>query len=302
MKQFISMFEEYLRVEKNSSPHTVEAYIRDMNQFEAFLAGQKCGDRIADLDHLTIRRYMGSLYKIEKKSSIGRKLSSIRSFFDFMMKKGHTASNPARMVSIPKREKTLPSFISVDEAFALMEPPIVPSRGQLRDMAILELLYSSGLRVSELAGLEMNDVDLKEGILKVMGKGRKERIVPIGEKAVRAIDIYLSDRLNILSRNKPISEDPMFVNLRGGRLTQRSVERIVKKYAERLTGGKRVTPHSLRHTFATHLLNNGADLRGIQEMLGHASLSTTQKYTHLGMDRLMAVYDQAHPKAKNSGQ
>jgi len=313
MKEFIAMFEEYLRVEKNRSPHTVEAYTRDVSQFQAFLTGESGGDRIKGIDHLTVRRYIGSLYKKEKKSSIGRKLASIRSFFDFMIKKGYLANNPAGMVSIPKREKTLPSFISVDEAFALMDVPHGTSLGKLRDRAILELLYSSGLRVSELVGLDMNDIDLKEGVLKVLGKGSKERIVPIGEKAVEAIEKYLKIRgqgsgvrgqQKPTQINRPLTTDhrPLFLNLRGGRLTQRSVERFVKKYTSGLAVGKRVTPHSLRHTFATHLLDNGADLRGIQEMLGHASLSTTQKYTHLSMDRLMAVYDNAHPKAKSSGQ
>ncbi len=305
MKEFLAMFEEYLKVEKNRSRHTVEAYTRDLYQFQAFLTGKAGGVGIKGIDHLTVRRYIGSLYKKEKKSSIGRKLASIRSFFDFMIKKGYMANNPAGMVSIPKREKTLPSFISVDEAFALMEVPQGSSLGKLRDRAILELLYSCGLRVSELVGLDKNDIDLKEGVLKVMGKGSKERIVPIGEKAVSAIEEYLNIRgqgSGVRGQQKPTQINrPLFVNLRGGRLTQRSVERLVKKYTSGLAVGKRVTPHSLRHTFATHLLDNGADLRGIQEMLGHASLSTTQKYTHLSMDRLMAVYDKTHPKAKKSG-
>lgn len=320
MKEFLAMFEEYLKVEKNRSRHTVEAYTRDLSQFQAFLTGEAGGVGIKCIDHLTVRRYIGSLYKKEKKSSIGRKLASIRSFFDFMIKKGYVANNPAGMVSIPKREKTLPSFISVDEAFALMEVPQGSSLGKLRDRAILELLYSCGLRVSELVGLDKSDIDLKEGVLKVMGKGSKERIVPIGEKAVSAIEEYLKVRRQKsevkkmrsledtnFSASQPLNlstskkAEPLFINLRGGRLTQRSVERFVKKYTSGLAVGKRVTPHSLRHTFATHLLDNGADLRGIQEMLGHASLSTTQKYTHLSVDRLMAVYDNAHPKAKSSG-
>src|SRR4030067_3034949 len=194
MKEFIAMFEEYLRVEKNRSPHTVEAYTRDVSQFQAFLTGETGGGGRKGIDHLTVRRYIGSLYKKEKTSSIGRKLASIRSFFDFMIKKGYLANNPAGMVSIPKREKTLPSFISVDEAFALMEVPQGSSLGKVRDRAILELLYSCGLRVSELVGLDMNDIDMKEGVLKVLGKGSKERIVPIGETAVEAIEEYLKIR------------------------------------------------------------------------------------------------------------
>lgn len=305
MKEFLAMFEEYLKVEKNHSPHTIEAYTRDLSQFQAFLTAQAAGDGIKSIDHLTVRRYIGSLYKNEKKSSIGRKLASIRSFFRFLIKKGYLENNPARMVSIPKREKMLPSFISVDEAFALMERPMGSSIMLVRDRAILETLYSCGLRVSELVGLNMIDLDLRDSILRVIGKGNRERIVPIGEKAVRAIEEYLKIR----GQQKPayscrsLATDhwPLFLNLRGGRLTQRSVERFVKKYTLGMAGSKKVTPHSLRHTFATHLLDNGADLRGIQEMLGHASLSTTQKYTHLSMDRLMEVYDKAHPKAKSSG-
>lgn len=307
MEGFLAMFEEYLKVEKNRSVHTVNAYMRDLHQFQAFIVSAK----ISDIDHLTIRGYIGSLYKNAKKSSIGRKLASIRAFFDFLVKKGYLENNPAKMVSIPKREKTLPSFVSVDEAFAMMDAPRGESLKAARDRAILETLYSSGLRVSELVGLDMDDLDLKEGIVKVVGKGNKERIVPIGKKAVKAIEKYLRVRnaecgMRNLTPNSqlptPNSKPPLFVNLRGGRLTQRSVERFVKGYSAWIARGKKVTPHSLRHTFATHLLGNGADLRGIQEMLGHASLSTTQKYTHLSMERLMAVYDQAHPKAKNSGQ
>ena len=172
MKEFLKSFEEYLKVEKNRSPHTVEAYTRDLSQFQAFLTREAGGDGITGIDHLTVRRYIGSLYKKEKKSSVGRKLASIRSFFDFMIKKGYMANNPAGMVSIPKREKTLPSFISVDEAFALMEVPQGPSLGKVRDRAILELFYSCGLRVSELVGLDRNDIDLKEGVLK--GPGERE--------------------------------------------------------------------------------------------------------------------------------
>ncbi|MDO8444708.1 MAG: tyrosine recombinase XerC [Deltaproteobacteria bacterium] len=321
MKEFFAMFEEYLELEKNLSPHTVKAYMSDIRQFESFLAVKRPDVEIGEIDHLAVRGYIGSLYKKEKKSSIGRKLASIRSFFDYMIKKGYLENNPARMVSIPKPEKVLPSFISVDEAFALMDKPKGLSLKSLRDRAILETLYSCGLRVSELVGLDMDNINLRDSILRVIGKGNKERIVPIGEKAVKAIEEYLEIRrqksevtkMRILedtnfSASQPLNlstsknVEPLFINLRGGRLTQRSVERFVKKYTAGIASGKRVTPHSLRHTFATHLLDNGADLRGIQEMLGHASLSTTQKYTHLSMERLMDVYDRAHPKAKSSGR
>ena len=305
MKEFFAMFEEYLKLEKNLSPHTVKAYMSDICQFNSFLAVKARNVKTGEIDHLTVRGYIGSLYKKEKKSSIGRKLASIRSFFDYMIKKGYLENNPARMVSIPKPEKVLPSFISVDEAFALMDKPKGPSLSSLRDRAILETLYSCGLRVSELVSLNMDNINLRDSILRVTGKGNKERIVPIGEKAVSAIEKYLTIRQEALHLTSHVSRltqngDPLFINLRGGRLTQRSVERFVKKYTAGIASGKRVTPHSLRHTFATHLLDNGADLRGIQEMLGHASLSTTQKYTHLSMERLMDVYDRAHPKAKKT--
>jgi len=305
MEEFLAMFQEYLKVEKNLSPHTVKAYMSDICQFNSFLAVKARNVKTGEIDHLTVRGYIGSLYKKEKKSSIGRKLASIRSFFDYMIKKGYLENNPARMVSIPKPEKVLPSFISVDEAFALMDKPKGPSLSSLRDRAILETLYSCGLRVSELVSLNMDNINLRDSILRVTGKGNKERIVPIGEKAVSAIEKYLTIRQEALHLTSHVSRltqngDPLFINLRGGRLTQRSVERFVKKYTAGIASGKRVTPHSLRHTFATHLLDNGADLRGIQEMLGHASLSTTQKYTHLSMERLMDVYDRAHPKAKKT--
>ncbi|MEK7850727.1 MAG: tyrosine-type recombinase/integrase, partial [Deltaproteobacteria bacterium] len=194
MKEFLTMFEEYLKVEKNRSLHTINAYISDLKQFQAFLSGQGLGVKLGEIDHLIIRRYIGSLYKKEKKSSIGRKLASIRSFLDFLVKKGYLENNPAKMVSIPKREKTLPSFISVDEAFALMDAPKGASLKAHRDKAIFETLYSCGIRVSELVGLDMDDINLKEGILKVIGKGSKERIVPIGEKAAKAIEEYLKLR------------------------------------------------------------------------------------------------------------
>ena len=305
MEEFLAMFEEYLKVEKNRSPHTIEAYIGDLKQFQAFLAGKGQVVKIGEVDHLAIRGYIGSLYKKEKKSSIGRKLASIRSFFDFLVKKGYLGNNPGKMVSTPKLEKALPSFMSVDEAFALMDAPKGTSLKAYRDKAIFETLYSCGIRVSELVGMNVDDINLKDGVLRVLGKGRKERMVPIGGRAVEAIEMYLKEKFKVQSSKFKVKDEksePLFVNLRGGRLTQRSVERFVKKYTSGIAVGKRVTPHSLRHTFATHLLGNGADLRGIQEMLGHASLSTTQKYTHLSMERLMAVYDQAHPKAKSSGR
>jgi integrase/recombinase XerC len=198
-------------------------------------------------------------------------------------------SNPAKAVSTPKVEKPLPTTLTVDEAFRLMEAPVEKRR--LRDRAILELLYSSGIRVGELVGVNVNQLDEDLGIVKVMGKGRKERIVPVGLKAIEALKAYLQERGDVGE------EEPLFINSRGGRLTARSIGRLVKKYTKRSGIFRKVSPHSLRHTFATHLLDAGADIREIQEMLGHASLSTTQRYTHLSLGKLMEVYDKAHPRS-----
>jgi len=198
-------------------------------------------------------------------------------------------SNPAKNVATPKAEKPLPTALTVDEAFRLMDSPVDKER--LRDRAILELLYSSGLRVSELVGLNMIHLDQDLGIVKVMGKGRKERIVPVGKKALEALKAYFKDRGDLEG------EDPLFINYRGGRLTSRSVGRLVKKYTKHSGVFRKISPHSLRHTFATHLLDAGADIREIQEMLGHASLSTTQRYTHISLGKLMEVYDRAHPRS-----
>jgi integrase/recombinase XerC len=255
------------------------------------------------VDRMDIRRYLSFLYRKNKKSSIARKISTLRSFFKFLVREQALASNPAKSVRAPKVEKHLPTTLTVDEAFRLMEAPRHPLRNASldipqkdgrtieRDRAILELLYSSGLRVGELVGINLNQLDLDLGIVKVMGKGRKERIVPVGMKATEALKAYLGER-GVLAGG-----EPLFINPRGGRLTTRTVGRVVKSYSRRSGIFRKVSPHSLRHTFATHLLDAGADIREIQEMLGHASLSTTQRYTHLSMGKLMEVYDKAHPRS-----
>lgn len=245
--------------------------------------------KIEDVDRLAIRKYLSFLHRKNKKSSIARKVSTLRSFYKYLMREKIVSSNPAKNVATPKAEKPLPTALTVDEAFRLMESPM--EKEQLRDRAILELLYSSGLRVSELVGLDGNHLDQELGIVKVMGKGRKERIVPVGKKAMEALKTYLEDRGH-LEANAPV-----FVNTRGGRLTSRSVGRLVKKYTRHSGVFRKISPHSLRHTFATHLLDAGADIREIQEMLGHASLSTTQRYTHISLGKLMEVYDKAHPRS-----
>ena len=320
---FIQQFIHYLSLEKNASPHTCRCYRKDLEGFEDFLksSGMYLNPagvvEIEKVDRIAIRKYMSFLHRKNKKSSIARKVSTLRSFFKYLIREQVIPSNPAKTVSTPKVEKTLPTTLTVDEAFRLMESPQsipeksseVSKENRLRDRAILELLYSSGLRVSELVGLNLNQLDSDLGIARVMGKGRKERIVPVGVKAIEALKAYLEERgvltgLRLGGRaSGPEGDDPIFINPSRGRLTTRSVGRLIKKYTRHSGIVRRVSPHSLRHTFATHLLDAGADIREIQEMLGHSSLSTTQRYTHVSMGKLMEVYDKAHPRSfKNVGR
>lgn len=293
MDQEVATFMQYLKSERNASPHTLEAYSRDLEQFADFLREQiDPALTVQQITHLHIRRYLASIHKELAKSSAGRKLAAIRSLFKFLLRRGLIARNPAELVSTPKKEKKLPHHLTIDDVTTLLEAPRGTELISLRDRAILETLYSSGLRVSELTGLNVAGIDASRGTVRVMGKGGKERIVPLGSKAAAALDAYLKERLN------PAAEAPLFINNRGRRLGRRCVARIVDRYMRHLTAMKKASPHTLRHTFATHLLEGGADLRAIQEMLGHASLSTTQKYTHVSIDRLLEVYDKAHPKAK----
>lgn len=303
---WIRQFIQYLSSEKNASPHTCRGYEKDLEEFELFLKNQDAtflhskNLEWEKVNRIVIRKYLSVLHRKNKKSSIARKVSTLRSFFKYLMREKRVSSNPAKAVSTPKVEKTLPATLTVDEAFVLMESPDRPfkkgaqaeaPKSLLRDRALLELLYSSGLRVGELVGLNLKHLDLHLGIVRVMGKGRKERIVPVGEKATEALKGYLDERGDLEN------EAPLFVNLRGGRLTSRSVARLIKKYTRASGIVRKVSPHSLRHSFATHLLDAGADIREIQEMLGHASLSTTQKYIHLSPGKLMEVYDKAHPRS-----
>jgi integrase/recombinase XerC len=306
MKELIERFLEHLRVERNASVHTLRSYASDLEQFRSFLwsAGfhrdEKKGDvRAEKIDHLAIRAYLSRLYREHKKSSLARKLAAQRSFFRYLVDEGLMKRSPAEIVATPKQEKNLPSFLSVDEVFALVEKPDRATPWGARDRAILETLYSCGIRVGELVGLSDGDVDFQLGIVRVYGKGRKERIVPIGEKAIEALRAYFPRRDEVLARRKKSGpRTALFINPRGTRLTARSVGRILQKHVLQSGLLRKVSPHALRHTFATHLLDAGADLRAIQEMLGHVSLSTTQRYTHVSMDKLMEVYDKAHPRAK----
>jgi integrase/recombinase XerC len=289
MKKYIEKFIGYLASEQGVSSHTVRAYEKDLQEFSQFTEKKP-----KDVDNLDVRSFLASLHhKKLKKSSISRKLASVRSFFKYLHREGYIKKNPAKLVSSPKVPKTLPKFLTIDDVFSLMESPVGETFGPTRDKAILELLYSSGLRVAELTSLDIGDLDLKESVIRVKGKGRKERIVPIGSKAMAAIQEYLPERISIRKKSSAL-----ILNCRGGRLTQRSVRRILSFYSRMINLKGDFSPHTLRHTFATLLMNEGADLRSIQELLGHSSLSTTQKYTHVDISHLTEVYDKAHPLAK----
>ena len=293
MEPEIAAFLRQLETERNASPHTLAAYRSDLAQFREFVQvelGASAGPE--NVTHLLIRRWLALLHRDHTKSSVGRKLAAVRTFFKHLIRTGRLVKNPAELVSTPKKEKKVPYHLSIDEVTALVETPREPDILSLRDRAILEALYSCGVRVSELTGLNVGGIDLEDGTARVLGKGGKERIVPVGSVARAALSRYLD------ARNHPPLDAPLFINARGGRLTSRSVRRVVDKHILRIATMRKISPHTLRHTFATHLLEGGADLRAIQELLGHASLSTTQKYTHIGIDRLMEVYDKAHPKAR----
>lgn len=297
MEQFIQNFKDYLGSERNYSKHTVKAYISDVGEFcrvvkEKKLALGKDGSiDFGKLDETPVRTYISWLYTRNSRTSISRKLASVRTFFEFLVRKRIVKSNLAKLVPTPRGEKRLPTFLTVDEVVKLLSTEITDEYSA-RDTALLELLYSSGLRVSELVGINLSDIDLKNLTVKVLGKGGKERIVPVGSKAAEALNQYLRERPDM----NPTG-DHLFVNTRGDRINVRSVDRIIKKYAALAGIPKNVSPHVLRHTFATHLLGGGADLRSIQEMLGHKSLSTTQRYTHTSIEKLMEIYDKTHPRA-----
>jgi integrase/recombinase XerC len=303
MDDAIRAFVTYLEVERGASRETIRAYHSDLRQFAAFARPNPVTSKAfapQDVDSFLIRDFLAFLDRgKEKKSSLARKLATLRSFFRFLVREGRLTTNPAADVHTPKLPQHLPRVLTKDDANALMEFPDGDRLSDLRDRAILETLYSTGARVSELVGLNWDDVNLDDGLARLKGKGRKERMVPIGEVAVNAMTAYRAAYREVAVGHTPSTQDSMaiFRNTRGGRLTARSVERLVAAYSSRLAAG-RISPHALRHSFATHLLDEGADLRAIQELLGHASLDTTQKYTHLAMDHLLKVYDQSHPRAK----
>jgi tyrosine recombinase XerC len=295
----IERFIKWLTDEKGYSRHTIINYRRDLLEF-ADAAGT--GVEINAIDARIILDYVYSLNLKNKSSSVARKLSTLRTFFKFLEQEDLVRQNPMGSVSMPKQEQHIPVFLSVDEVFALLEAPGADETFGARDRAILELLYSTGMRVSELVGCNKTSLDFDNEMVRVRGKGNRERLVPVGGPAIKALRFYFIQReallRNRLQQGKKIDRDAVFLNSRGRRITTRSVERLIAEYGRKAGIDKPVTPHVLRHSFATHLLEMGADMRSVQELLGHASLSTTQKYTHLDMIHLMRVYDKAHPKAK----
>jgi integrase/recombinase XerC len=291
-------FIESLR-RKAASVHTVTNYEIDLKHFLQFLEQKKVS--LESTDHLLLREFLNHLYTERdlSKSSVSRKLACLKTFFKFMVREGRLKANPAELITSPRLPKKLPSFLGEAEAAAMIEMPKGTTLKALRDRAVLELLYASGLRVSELVGLNEDEIDMRQETVRVLGKGNKERIIPFGSFAAVALRDYISKkrslRITVADSNGGL---PAFISLRGHRLSPRDVQRLVARVRLSLETTRRVTPHTLRHSFATHLLERGADLRSIQELLGHESLSTTQKYTHISVQHLKKEYDKAHPKAK----
>jgi integrase/recombinase XerC len=303
--QALKDFEAHIDVERNLSPHTRRNYISDVRQFQKFLSDNKIpverrsGDRLIQVDLMVLRAFLAFLYRQNvKKVTISRKIASLRAFFKYLLREGRVAYNPADMIQSPRVEKYLPSFLSVDEAFTLVDGVFNDDVFGLRDKAVIELLYSSGIRVGELSGLNVDDIDWSSHLMKIRGKGRKERIVPIGGPAMKALRDYTGKRDTMTRSSEDGKSQALFLNRFGSRLSTRSVARIIDKYVLVSGINKKISPHALRHSFATHLMDGGADMRVIQELLGHESLSTTQKYTSMSIGKLLEIYDKAHPKAK----
>ena len=305
MQDYISRFGVHLKYERNVSAHTLRNYMSDLEQFLDFIcppdeAGNRREVSIKDIDHLTIREYMSRLYQEKrKKTSIARKLATLRTFFKFLCREQVLELNPAKLVSSPRLPKNLPKPISESDVERFIETPDVDTVLGKRDRAILEMLYATGCRVAELAGMNLEDIDFRSETVRLRGKRRKERIVPFGSKAKQALQTYLGVRGELLIEASEASRDVMavFLNYQGTRITTRSVGRMLDKYVKECAMMHDISPHSLRHSFATHLLNRGADVRSVQELLGHARLSTTQIYTQVSIEHLKEDYNKAHPKA-----
>ena len=309
MDAAVEAFIKYLAIERNYSEQTLRAYASDLQQFTDFLAEEGTAQKKDQInwkkvDHQDIRIYLGSIYGRAKKSSVNRKLSALRSFFRFLIRENIIDSNPAKLVVNPKQEKVLPAYLTQKEAGNLLESSDYNKVLEKRDKAMLEVLYSCGLRAAELVGINLGDINRELGLIKIKGKGNKERVVPAGEPAMNAVKDYLPLRRQLLSANKKGDADDkaLFLNYRGKRLSTRSLQNIVHKYLVSSGIHKEMGPHGLRHSFATHLLEEGGDLRIIQELLGHVSLSTTQRYTHLSFKQLKDIYKKAHPKSKSTSK
>ncbi len=302
LEQAIGHFGRHLQIERNLSSHTREGYLTDLKQFQSFLdtpdvfGGAEGG---IPTDPQVIRSFLASLYREKlRKVTVSRKVASLRSFYRYLLREGIVAINPAELIQLPRCEKYIPVVLSADEMLAILQLKFAEDAAGCRDRAMIELFYSAGIRLSELTGLNFDDIRFQEGLVKVRGKGRKERVVPVGTPALEAIESYLQKRPEL--RKKGTDEDgekALFLSAKGKRMNPRGVARVVEKRVRESGIGRKISPHALRHTFATHLLDAGADLRSIQEMLGHKSLSTTQKYTSVSVNRLMEIYDRAHPRA-----
>ena len=307
LEEYLRQFLEHLRYERSVSTHTLRNYSSDLEQFRDHIAKpQADGTRkqipVSEIDHLTIREWMASLHSLnKKKTSIARKLASLRTFFQFLVRESVLEANPAKLVSTPRIERKLPTHLSMEDAVRFIETPDLETDLGRRDRAILEFLYATGVRVGELVGLNLKDIDFREKLVRVTGKRKKQRILPFGEPSLQALMFYLNESRHTFLNNCPPAtreDQAVFLNYQGTRITTRSVGRMIDKYIKLCAEiNPSISPHSLRHSFATHLLDSGADLRDIQELLGHARLSTTQIYTHVSMEKLIEVYDRAHPKA-----
>ncbi|MCA9575002.1 MAG: tyrosine-type recombinase/integrase [Polyangiales bacterium] len=310
LRRQLDDYEQHLANERRASPLTVATYLRDLAALHAYCVEHELPLDAAALTTGTLRAFLARSFEGRSSATMARKVSALRAFYRYLEKRGHVRSNPAATLKRPRVRKPLPEFVTVEDALRVVESPTRPTESpadearaatlQLRDRALLELLYSSGARVSEVAGLSLGALELGEGRARVLGKGRKERLVPLGPEAVTALRNYLERRADLVDRDGQQDPQAVFLGRFGTRLGPRQVQNVVKRYGERGAGRPDLHPHTLRHTCATHLLDAGADLRSIQELLGHASLGTTQRYTHVTTDRMMATYERAHPLARKT--